>query len=68
MQYKERILEMSTSERVRACKAVIRLEAFIASHDYSGYDRPSSQSNGSEKVYQSDLAYLKKLKRIAGMI
>jgi hypothetical protein len=34
---------------------------YIEGHDYSQYDRPSSPSNGSEKVYKADLAYLKRL-------
>ena len=47
---------------LQAVKDQIR---YIEGHDYSQYDRPSSPSNGSEKVYQADLAYLKKLEEIA---
>ena len=52
---------LSGMKRIKACEAAIKQEVYIASHDYSGYE------NG-EKVKQSDRAYLKELKKIAGMI
>ena len=56
------------TNRIKACQAVIDQERYIASHDYSGYDRPTYQSNGSTAVYQSDIQYLRKLKKTARMI
>ena len=54
--------------KLKACQAVIDQERYISNHDYSPYDRPTSRSNGSEAVRQADIAYLNKLKRVAGMI
>jgi hypothetical protein len=52
---------LSGMKRIKACQAAIKQEAYIDNHDYSGYE------NG-EKVKQADRAYLKELKKVAGMI
>lgn len=59
--------EVALDDVRNAWKKVIEQRDYIETHDYRPYDRPQSQSNGSEAVRNADIRFLKNLQERAEM-